>query len=168
MFSFIDQNGLTVTLSFEKNAFLIPSKHVLVLANNEEMWLLTKHPTRGIEFPGGKVEDQETLIDAAKRETYEETGARISNVEWVAEYIVHDVKPFCKTVFRAKIDTIEDTFEVHETEGPIWFTLQEFFQSKELSFHMKDDGMRKILERVAEDETKWNNRRKTSLPKSKS
>lgn len=163
MFSFIDQNGLKVTLSFEKNAFLIPSRHVLVLANDDEKWLLTKHPKRGIEFPGGKVENDETLSEAAKRETYEETGARITNIKWLAEYIVHDVKPFCKTVFRAQVELIEEKAEKHETEGPIWFSLQEFLRSSNLSFHMKDDGMRKILERVTENETEWNNRTKTSL-----
>ncbi|WP_075620139.1 NUDIX domain-containing protein [Paenisporosarcina indica] len=163
MFSFTDLNGIKVTLSFEKNAILIPSKHILVLANNEDKWLLTKHPKRGVEFPGGKVEDYETLEKAALRETYEETGVRISNVEWLAEYIVHDLKPFCKTVFRAKVDDIEEGFEKHETEGPIWFTLQEFFLSKDLSFHMKDEGMRKIMERVISDETRWHNRTETSL-----
>ena len=163
MFSFTDLNGIKVTLSFEKSAFVIPSKHILVLANQEDKLLLTQHPKRGYEFPGGKVEGNETLIEAALRETYEETGARISNIEWLAEYIVHDLKPFCKTVYRANVDQIDENFEMHETEGPIWFSLEEFFQSKELSFHMKDDGMRKIMERVIADETRWHNRTNTSL-----
>ena len=100
MFSFLDLNEVEVTLSFHKNTFSIPATHVLVLANKDKQWLLTKHPLRGLEFPGGKVEVNETLEQAAKRETFEETGARLENLEWFAEYMVNDVKPFCKVVFR--------------------------------------------------------------------
>jgi len=158
MFSFLDQNGLKVTLSFEKNAFLIPSKHVLVLANKDRKWLFTKHPKRGIEFPGGKVEANETFEQAASRETHEETGANLSRLKWFAEYMVHDAVPFCKTVFRAEVESIENEGKQFETEGPLWFTLQEFCQLDNLSFHMKDDGMRIMLERVINDEGRWHNR----------
>lgn len=157
MYSFRDLNGIRVTLSFEPNAFSIPTKHILVLANKEENWLLTKNPKRGIEFPGGKVEDNETLEEAAKRETYEETGARLSSIKWFAEYMVHDIEPFRKTVFRATVDFIEKNVDKHETDGPIWFTLQQFLQSTKLSFHMKDEGMRKMLELVIRDESRWHN-----------
>jgi len=156
MFSFIDQHGVKVTLSFNKNAFLIPTTHVLVLANIQEKWLLTKHPKRGLEFPGGKVEPNETLEQAAKRETLEETGAQIAHLEWFAEYMVHDEKPFCKVVFRACLDSVETNFEQFETEGPVWVTLKEFFNSTNLSFHMKDDGMKKMLEQVMIDEKRRN------------
>ena len=156
MFSFVDQNELKVTLSFEQNSFSIPTTHVLVLANNQNQWLLTKHRERGIEFPGGKVEPNETLEQAAKREVFEETGASISNLEWFAEYMVHERKPFCKAVFRAKVDSIENNIELFETDGPVWMTLQEFFKATNLSFHMTDNGMRKMLEQVMLDESRRN------------
>lgn len=157
MFSFVDQHGIKVTLSFNKNAFSIPTTHVLVLANIQEKWLLTKHIKRGLEFPGGKVEPNETIEQAAKRETIEETGARISHLEWFAEYMVHDEKPFCKVVFRATVDSVETNSEKFETEGPVWVTLQGFFKSTNLSFHMKDHGMRKMLEQVMLDERRRHN-----------
>ena len=61
MITFQDLNGIQVELSFEKGIFPIKAMHVLVIAKYEEKWLLTKHPIRGIEFPGGKVEENETL-----------------------------------------------------------------------------------------------------------
>ena len=156
MFSFVDLNQVDVTLSFNKNTFSIPATHVLVLANKENKWLLTKHPLRGLEFPGGKVEANETLEQAAKRETYEETGAWLNDLEWFAEYMVHDVKPFCKVVFRSTVVSIDTNVEQFETEGPVWVTLQEFKNSTNLSFHMKDKGMSKMLEQVMLNEGKWN------------
>ena len=156
MFSFVDLNQVDVTLSFNKNTFSIPATHVLVLANKENKWLLTKHPLRGLEFPGGKVEANETLEQAAKRETYEETGAWLNDLEWFAEYMVHDVKPFCKVVFRSTVVSIDTNVEQFETEGPVWVTLQEFMNSTNLSFHMKDKGMSKMLEQVMLNEGKWN------------
>lgn len=48
--------------------------------------LWAKHPIRGWEVPGGKVEMGETPEKAAVRETFEETGAVLGSLEWVGEY----------------------------------------------------------------------------------
>lgn len=157
MISFRDLNGLQVELSFEKGIFPIEPKHVLVIAKNENGWLLTKHPKRGIEFPGGKVEENETLEEAAIRETLEETNVTVINCEWFVEYMVYAEEPFCKAVFVANIGYINEEGTNFETEGAIWLSTEELLNNMHLSFHMKDAGMQAIVGKVITYEGKWDN-----------
>lgn len=156
MVSFQDLNGYDVLLSFEQNNFSIPSRHVLIVVKHNGKWLLTKHPKRGLEFPGGKLEKGETLVEAAIRETKEETNVDIVKLEWLAEYMVLDNIPFCKTVYIAKVGYINEEGTSFETEGAFWLSSEELTHSEYLSFHMKDDGMKAILKKVKEIENKWN------------
>ena len=156
MISFYDLNGYRVELSFEKGSFFIEPQHVLVLAQKEHKWLLTNHPKRGIEFPGGKKEVYETIEEAAIRETLEETNVAVDHLKWFAEYVVYDVKPFCKTVFLAEVKDIHTEAVSCETDGAVWLTSEELKNCPNLSFHMKDKGMEAILKEVMVDERKWN------------
>ena len=142
---YVDLNGYRCKLSFEPGHFPIPSKHVLVICRIDGKWLLTEHPQRGLEFPGGKVEREERLADAAVREVYEETGAVVTQLEWFAEYMVHSPKPFCKTVFTGNVEKVEE-IEWLETRG---IRLVECLALDEsYSFLMKDDGMKEIVKKV--------------------
>ncbi|QFF99772.1 NUDIX domain-containing protein [Psychrobacillus glaciei] len=156
MLSFRDLHGIRVELAFEKGSLPLEPMHVLVLAKHQNKWLLTKHPKRGIEFPGGKVEENESPIEAIMRETLEETNVAIKNVEWIAEYLVYDETPFCKAVYIANVGHINVEGPSFETEGAVWLTTDEFLHSNNLSFHMKDTGMKAILEKVITLEGKWN------------
>lgn len=157
MFTYTDLNGNGCELSFKKNAFSVVPKHVLILAKYEGKWLLTEHPERGFEFPGGKVEPRETLEEACIREVYEETGANLSNLEWLATYMVQEVVPFTKSVYTATVQSIDKNHPKMETNGAILMTEEELVENDQLSFHMKDLGMKKILEKVSEREDKWRN-----------
>ncbi len=156
MISFHDLHNNWVELSFKPDQFDVVAKHVLVLAKYKRKWLMTKHPKRGIEFPGGKVEEGETLEEAAIREALEETGVQLDELEWLAEYKVMDNPPFCKAVYVGKVKEILNGPTTHETEGVIWLSEDEWENNDELSFHMKDTGMQNILEKVKAYEAKWN------------
>ncbi|MFJ8262542.1 RNA deprotection pyrophosphohydrolase [Rummeliibacillus sp. NPDC094406] len=155
MFTYTDLNGNGCGLSFKKNAFSIIPKHVLVLAKYEGKWLLTEHPERGYEFPGGKVEGGETLEEAAEREVFEETGAKIVNVEWLATYMVQENAPFTKAVYTATVQNFDQNHLNMETNGAVLMTEEQLLANNRLSFYMKDLGMKKILEKVSEREDKW-------------
>ena len=81
----------------------------------------------------------------------------IVELEWFAEYIVHDENPFCKAVFIANVGYIHDKRTKFETEGAIWLSTDELQNCENLSFHMKDQGMQAMLEKVNTYEGKWNN-----------
>lgn len=150
--TFKDLNGLKVELTFGENNSGLSARHVLVVLRNKGKWLLTKHKIRGIEFPGGKAEDGETIEEAAIRETIEETGVTISKLVKFAEYIVQAEEPFCKAVFTAEIATIEENPLLYETEGARWLTNKELDLCENLSFHMKDQGMSAIRKWVIANE----------------
>lgn len=141
---FTDLNGGRVELTFGENPIGLEARHVLVVCKHEGKWLLTRHTLRGIEFPGGKAEDGETIEAAAIRETFEETGVVISNLEKFAEYVVESKPTFCKAVFTATVEHIKENPVLHETEGLLWLDDDELSSCQELSFHMKDEGMQLI------------------------
>src|SRR5215470_9625249 len=59
--------------------------------------LLIKSPLRGWEFPGGQVEEGESLIQALKREIHEETGIIASIGALIGIY--SNIKPPSKVLF---------------------------------------------------------------------
>ncbi len=155
MLTFTDLHGLQVDLSFSRGEFEVEPKHVLVFLKHENKWLCTIHKRRGVEVPGGKLEDGETLEEAAIREVFEETGVHVKNLQWFAEYAVHDEVKFCKTVFTAQFAGQEHIEFDLETSGMLWLTDEEFTHHPNLSFHMKDEGMRKMLEELKHRDKQW-------------
>lgn len=155
VYVFTDLEGERVELTFGPNQNQMTATHVLLLLKYEGKWLLTKHRTRGIEFPGGKAEDREPIEAAVIRETYEETGVVITNVHQFAEYVVHSDPPFCKAVFTGEVVKIEKNPTLHETEGAVWFSDDELNTCEDLSFHMKDAGMEQLKRWIDSHEDEW-------------
>ena len=60
-------------------------KFAVIISKHKDKWVLCKHKERDTyEVPGGHREADETILETAKRELYEETGA-----------INFDIKPIC-------------------------------------------------------------------------
>ncbi|CDQ17817.1 ADP-ribose pyrophosphatase YjhB, NUDIX family [Halobacillus karajensis] len=96
-----------------------PPKHILsaatIILNEENKILLIKGPKRGWEMPGGQVEENESLKEAAIRETKEECGLEIEIVRFCG--IFQNVeRSICNTLFLGKVTggTLETTEEALE------------------------------------------------------
>ena len=152
MLEFTDLYGERVELTFSENRYGMPTRDILVVLRYKGKWLLTEHATRGIEFPGGKVEEGESLEIAALREVFEETGVSLRNLSYVAEYVVHAKEPFCKAVFTGEVTHIDRNPQLHETKGVVWMTSQQLDACENLSFYMKDEGMASIRKWVVDHE----------------
>lgn len=151
MKEFLDEFGNKVVLSLTTNAFQQKAKHVLVICQLKEAWYLTNHKVRGLEFPGGKVEQGESLTDAAHREVYEETGAIIDELLQIGEYrVTNEKNSFVKAVFWSKIKTIDNTNNYYETNGPVVVKgdILRLRFGEEYSFIMKDEVIQECIKHI--------------------
>jgi 8-oxo-dGTP diphosphatase len=148
MEKFTDVKGAEVTLAFQENAFDQEPKHILVICRYQNEWLLTHHKQRGLEFPGGKVEEGETLEEAARREVMEETGGILEYLVSIGEYQVTDERDsFVKRIFFGEAERIVQKEEYLETRGPVLVQgdIATERMQEQYSFIMKDDVIKKSL-----------------------
>ena len=64
-------------------------KYVVIVSRYMGKWIFCKNRTRKWELPGGKREEGEHSINAAKRELYEETGAKNFDIKPVCAYSIN-------------------------------------------------------------------------------
>jgi 8-oxo-dGTP diphosphatase len=81
---------------------MTPPKHIIsaatIVLNDKNELLLIKGPRRGWEMPGGQVEEGESLMDAAIRETKEESGIDIEIIKFCG--IFQNVeRSICNTLY---------------------------------------------------------------------
>lgn len=155
MYAFNDIYNNKVLITFDDQPYSKHPKHVWVICQYENKWLLTKHKNRGLEFPGGKVEQGETVGDAAIREVMEETGGVISQLTFIGQYKVQGRgRTTIKNIYFARIKEIIKQPTYFETEGPILLsTLPENIrQDQSYSFIMKDGVLTYSLEYLKEKE----------------
>lgn len=151
MFYFRDEKGNQVRLSFKSDAFDNPPEHVLVICRYHDAWLLTNHKQRGLEFPGGKIERDETAEEAALREVMEETGAEINQLVFIGQYQVTGGDGiFVKNVYFAEIKQLSQREHYFETSGPVLLDETIDFESLDhrYSFIMKDGVLQKCMEEI--------------------
>ena len=66
-------------------------KYAVIASRYQGKWVFCKHKERDTyEIPGGHRENNETILDAAKRELYEETGAVEFDITPICVYKVDD------------------------------------------------------------------------------
>ncbi|MFX3623731.1 MAG: RNA deprotection pyrophosphohydrolase [Ectobacillus sp.] len=151
MYTFTDYYQNTVQLSFDDHPFSRTPKHVWVVCRYEDNWLLTHHLRRGLEFPGGKVEEGETPEEAAVREVREETGGVVSHLEYIGQYKVSGKdKIIIKNIYFAIISEVREHTHYDETKGSV--LLKELpaniKEDKRFSFIMRDDVLVRSLEHI--------------------
>ncbi|MUK90054.1 nucleoside triphosphatase YtkD [Ornithinibacillus sp. L9] len=120
MYTFRDYYNNEVKFSFEDHPFSPEPKHVWVICLYQNKWLLTDHKKRGLEFPGGNVEEGETAEQAAIREVKEETGGIVTDLTYIGQYYVYGKgRHIVKNVYFARIDTLRKEETYYETNGPV-------------------------------------------------
>jgi len=153
MKTFYDKSNYVVNFTFNRNGFSQEANHVLVICRFQDQWLLTNHKERGLEFPGGKREGEETSLQAACREVYEETGAKINSIEWIGQYQVMSKPPFIKDVYFANISELERQDTYFETLGPV-LIMEDILNvrwNKNFSFIMQDDVIKIAIKYIKEE-----------------
>lgn len=90
-------------------------KFAVIVSKADGKWVLCRHRDRDTyEVPGGHREPGETILETAKRELQEETGAQIFEIEPVCVYsvtgktqVVDDEKETFGMLYSAEIKTFE-------------------------------------------------------------
>lgn len=117
-FQFAGAFGGEVTLTFERDKAITPG-YILLFPWYKGKLLLAKHVVRGWEVPGGTIEPGEMPIQAAIRETFEETGAELEAIEWIGQYQITGQRDelLVKSVYIARVSCMHPLPPEFETEA---------------------------------------------------
>ncbi|MEH6944661.1 RNA deprotection pyrophosphohydrolase [Bacillus sp. JJ722] len=137
---FLDANGNNVYFSTDDHPFSSCPDHVLVIVHSNLGWVFTNHKVRGLEFPGGKREEGETIEQAAIREVWEETGAQIQELIYIGQYQVGSGSTsFVKNVYFSHTVAFDKKADYMETNGAVIMEqLPESFTEDKYSYIMRD------------------------------
>lgn len=139
---FKDFHQNTVKFSHRTHPFTTHARHVWIICVYQDRWLLTEHPSRGIEFPGGKVEVGETSYEAGIREVREETGGIVEDMEYVGQFVVKGRSDTVyKDVYFATVSDLTTDYQMYETKGPVVLERlpHNIKADNRYSFMMRDD-----------------------------
>ncbi|HWP30449.1 MAG TPA: NUDIX domain-containing protein [Fimbriimonadales bacterium] len=103
-----------------------PASYVLVFLWKGDKTLLSYIPERGWCIPGGKVKTNEDSRDAAIREAYEETGAKIADIQFMGSYkLSKNGEVRWADVYTSKITELDEIPEGSEATNRGFYSLEE-------------------------------------------
>ncbi|WP_367306551.1 NUDIX domain-containing protein [Alicyclobacillus acidocaldarius] len=132
-----------------------PAPHsVLVFARLFDGCMWVRHHARGWELPGGKVEPGETPDAAARREAFEEAGALLENLAWLAQYtiVLRDGREASKWVYLADVHDVKArpaTSETTAVQLVPWNRGMEDFPEVDRSPIVQDEVFARLFTEVA-------------------
>ncbi|RSL31963.1 nucleoside triphosphatase YtkD [Salibacterium salarium] len=146
-FTFLDYYHNEVQLAFERTPFSSNPGHVWIVCRYDKKWLLTHHPRRGLEFPGGKIERDEKPEQAAIREIWEETGGEVDHIVQVGQYMVQGkAETVVKNIYFAEIKNVIEKSDYMETKGPVLQEVLPDDMNHTYSFIMRDEVLPRTLQ----------------------
>lgn len=109
----------------------MPVRAVVVIAVRDGRVLLADIADRGWCVPSGRVEQGESIEEAARRETFEESGATLGPLTLLGQYVLareHDSTPVSVPTFLADVTSVAPLNGLTESLGVRWAEFDEIPQ----------------------------------------